>query len=546
METLQTEYLIIGSGIAGLRAAIELANRGKKVILATKSKVEDCNTYYAQGGAAAVDPIREDDNAELHAKDTLKAGDGLCDKDVTGSFSLRAFPDVIQFLIDNNVKFSKSNSNYPYELHQEGGHSRARVYCVGDYTGRAIEERLSEIAKENPNITILENHSAINLVTYNQVSSVKLPYDMCLGAYVLDRNNKIIKPIQAKKTFLATGGAGRAFQFTSNPENATGDGIAMAYNAGARIANMEFFQFHPSVLYEKNPADPAEKRFLITEALRGEKLGGILTLTPDSLDDFVLKYTEEGSHGTRDVVARAIDTEIKSRGLTNVFLNVTTRATGKSEDYLKENFPDIYKKCLEKGINMATQPIPVIPAAHYLCGGVLVNEFGLTDITGLYAIGEVSCTGLMGANRLASNSLVEGALYGKLSVLHALNTLDIGSSIKIPEWDFGSIKQEADPATLNQFWDMTRTTMTNLCGIDRNEERLQLAVKTMSALADASKDLYWNYYPTHEIIELRNLTTTAKLIAESALARKESRGCHYRSDYPEKDELYCMPSMIHK
>ena len=541
-EQIRTKCLIIGSGIAGLRAAIELSRVGEKPLLITKSRLEDSNTFYAQGGIAAVDPIRvksRSDSYVSHIDDTLKAGAGICDKSVVGSLARQSYKEVIQFLIDNGVEFTKKDGRYPFELHQEGGHSHERIYCVGDYTGRAVEKQLAAVVRSDWNIRVLENHSAIDLVT----SSYGGINPRCCGAYVLDRETRLVRTISAGTTFLATGGAGRVFQYTSNPENATGDGIAMAYKAGARVSNLEFIQFHPTVLYEPNPEDPAEKRFLITEALRGEKVRSILTLEKEILEDLVLKYDPEGSHGTRDVVARAIDTEMKSRGLKHVWLNATTKATGKSREYLEENYPQIFAKLMEKGIDMSVEPIPVVPAAHYTCGGVVVDQFGLTDIASLYAIGEVACTGLMGANRLASNSLPEAALYGMLAVAHALINISVPRR-DLPNWNYGNVSKSADPATMNQFWDMTRTTMTNLCGIDRNEERLQLAARTLSALANASKEIYWNHRPTHEIVELRNLTTVAQLIAQSALARKESRGCHYRSDFPERDEYYRRPSFM--
>ncbi len=534
----QIEFLIIGSGIAGLRAAIELSKQGKQSTIITKTTVEDSNTMYAQGGIAGVDPVRvanNEDSFESHANDTINAGKGLVNETVAHNFANQAY-ETIDFLMQEGVEFTKNGKSYPYELHQEGGHEHPRIYCVGDFTGKAIEETLVEVVKADPNITILEQHSAINLITNEK----------CLGAYVLNRETEEIVTIQAKKTFLATGGAGRVFQYTSNPQNATGDGIAMAYKAGARIANMEFVQFHPSVLYEENPKDPSEKRFLLTEALRGAKMGGILTNDKESLEDFVLNYNQEGSHSTRDIVARAIDTEMKTKGLKNVWLNVTPVVTGKSEEYIKEHFPKIYEKCLEKGIDITKEAAPVVPAAHYTCGGVLVNEHGETDIPNLYAIGEVSYTGLMGANRLASNSLTEGALYGRLAVEHALETADNEEYQTIADWETSQIKENIDVATRNQFWDTTRQIMSNMCGIDRTAERLSLASTTIDALADAANEFYWNHFPTAEIIELRNITQVAKLIVDSAKQRKESRGGHYRSDFPEMNEDYNTITIIQK
>jgi L-aspartate oxidase len=548
---IKTEFLIIGSGIAGLRAAIELSKRGKKAVLITKSKLEEANTYYAQGGIAAVDPARVEkglDSFESHIEDTLKAGDGLCLPSIVRKFVHRAFPDAIQFLINQGVEFSR-NEKGEYVLHQEGGHEDKRIYCRDDFTGQAIEEKLVENVRNNPDIKVFEYHTAVNLITRDRISKAKSPRNRCFGAYVLDRKTGEVKTFQANVVFLATGGAGRAFLYTSNPENATGDGIAMAFRAGARIANMEFFQFHPTVLYELRPENPAERRFLLTEALRGEAIGGKLTLHKNSTEDFVLKYDPRGSHGTRDIVARAIDIEMKKRGMAHVWLNVTPEVTGKSEKYIRESFPIIFDHCLKKGIDITKEPIPVIPAAHYTCGGVVVNDSGLTNINGLYAIGEVSCTGLMGANRLASNSLTEGALYGKLAVEHALakSASSQEEGVHIPEWEVRTVLPEINDAMLNRFWDTTRYTMMEYCAIERNETRLRVALDILNGIVYITNNIYWHFHPSHAIIELRNLSLVAKLIVQSAILRKESRGGHYRSDYPDKnDGLYLGPTIIQK
>lgn len=549
---LHTDFLVIGSGLAGLRAAIELSERGKSCILISKSRLPHSNTYYAQGGIAAVDPERVakgDDSYESHMEDTLRAGDGLCIPSIVQRFVQKAFPEGVKFLIDHGVPFSKADTGDRYVLHQEGGHGRPRVYCKDDYTGQAIEEHLVEIVRKQPLITVLEYHAAVSLITRNRISDVKVVKDRCLGAWVLDRKTRRVKTIEADVTFLATGGAGRAFLYTSNPENATGDGIAMAFRAGARVANMEFFQFHPTVLYEVNPENPAERRFLLTEALRGEAMGGILTLDRDSTEDFVLAYDPRGSHATRDIVARAIDTEMKKNHRPHVWLNVTAQLTGKSEEYIRQSFPKIYAHCLKKGVDLTVEPIPVVPAAHYTCGGVIVGADGQTDIDGLYAIGEVACTGLMGANRLASNSLTECALYGKIAVDAAL---DRAPSLRDPDlmpppWQGSTVHPEINPAMLNRFWDTTRATMLDYCAIDRNENRLRVAMDILNGLVQITNDIYWHFYPTLEIIELRNLSLVARLIVESALHRKESRGGHFRSDYPERnDHLFEGATIIHQ
>ncbi|MFZ7112165.1 MAG: L-aspartate oxidase [Desulfatiglandales bacterium] len=549
-ERQRTPFLVIGSGIAGLRAAIELSERGRECILITKSKLTDTNTRYAQGGIAAVDPSRVEkglDSYESHIDDTIRAGDGLCLPEIVRRFVERAYPDAVRFLIDRGVPFSTTDDG-EYVLHQEGGHAGPRVYCRGDDTGQAIEQRLAEIVTADPAIQVFEDHAAVNLITRNRITEVKSVSDRCLGAWVLDRETGLVRTIEAACTFLATGGAGRAFMYTSNPENATGDGIAMAYRAGARIANMEFFQFHPTVLYEADPANPAERRFLLTEALRGESVGGRLTLTRESTEDFVLRYDPQGSHGTRDIVARAVDAAMKEQGLPHVWLNVTEAVTGKSPAFIREHFPKIYEHCRRKGIDITAEPIPVVPAAHYTCGGVLVDAFGRTDIKALFAVGEVACTGLMGANRLASNSLSEGALYGKLAVEAALGAgFSFPIQAVVPLWQGSTVHPEANQDMLNRFWDTTRATMMDYCAVDRNEPRLQVALDVLNGLSQITNDIYRHFYPTLEIIELRNLALVARLIVESAMYRKESRGGHFRSDYPERnDQMYQGSTIIQR
>ena len=396
------------------------------------------------------------------------------------------------------------------------------------------------------NIQCLDTHMAINLITQNYLLGSTNFEDKCFGAYVLNIKNDNVFTIKAKKTVLATGGAGRVFKFTSNPSAATGDGIAMAYRAGARISNMEFVQFHPTVLYQPK-VEFGERRFLITEALRGQNLGGILTLTKDSKKDFVLSFDKRGSHATRDIVSRAIDTKIKELGLEHVCLNLTTKVTGKDKDFFQKHYPNIYKKCEENGYSLEKDPIPVVPAAHYVCGGVKVNEDGLSDIKNLYVVGESACTGLMGANRLASNSLPEGCYFAQKAAIHALQTKheDL-SSLAIPDWQSVKANKELDLATMNQFWDITREVMTNLCGIERNRQRLYLASEITASLAKSAHDIYKLFPASLQTLELRNLTLVAKIITSCALSRKESRGCHYRGDYPNKDDKFEMNTIIKK
>jgi L-aspartate oxidase len=543
-EVITTDILIIGSGLAGLRAALEASKSGKKVIILTKSKITDSNTYYAQGGITGIESIRVTngkDSYESLIENTLAAGDGLCNKEVVKYFAYNSY-EPIQFLMDQNVLFSKKNNGWI--LHQEGGHDHERIYCVADYTGKAIEETLANNVLLDKNIKIYENYLAFTLITRRKIT--KNPYinDRCVGVYAIDRINETVITFKADAIILATGGAGRVFQYTSNPENATGDGIAMAYNAGAKIANMEFFQFHPTVLYEPFEIPSNERRFLLTEALRGISMGGILTSNQDSTKDLVLKYNPQGSHATRDKVSQAIDAEMKHLGLKHVYLNVTSKITGKDPEYIKEHFPQIYTHCLKKGIDITIQPIPVVPAAHYTCGGVVVDINGKTSIQGLFAVGEVACTGLMGANRLASNSLTEAALFGKIAIIQAIKFSENKNIDNIPVWSTEGIISHADLATVNQIWDITRTTMMSLCGIDRTEERLKAAVGILGSLSDTINKIYWSYYPNDQIFETRNLVQTATLIAKAALSRKESRGGHFRSDYPQKDSKYEFMTLI--
>ncbi|MFH1637508.1 MAG: L-aspartate oxidase [Candidatus Woesearchaeota archaeon] len=530
---IKTDFLVIGSGIAGLRAALELSKH--KVALVTKKRLTDANTYYAQGGISAV-PITnkhplEGDSFESHIEDTEKAGAGICNKKVVEYFAKNAFNDVILPLIKEGVKFTESKKGYKYSLHQEGGHSSPRIFHVADYTGKAIEEALEKKARENSNITIYEDHMAIDLITKKKLG-IK-GEGLCLGAYVLDaKGNKVIT-FSAKATFLATGGAGRVYLYTSNPDTATGDGIAMAKRLGLTIENMEFMQFHPTCLYNPSPKSPDDRRFLITEALRGKNIGGILVLKRDSKEDFVkaLGYHKDGSASTRDIVSRAIDIEMKKRGLDHVYLNVTPEVTGKSAEELKEGFPEICQHCLSLGIDITKEPIPVVPAAHYTCGGVKVNINGETELKGLYAIGEVACTGLHGANRLASNSLSEAALFGKAAVAHALNNSN-REAIELKEWNIGKAVESRDEVQVAQNWDEARRMMWNLVGIARNEERLLMAKRRIRLIQEEINKYYWHYIVTLNLLELRNIAEVAGIIIDSALKRKESIGTHLRLDYP--------------
>jgi L-aspartate oxidase len=543
--------LIIGSGIAGLRAAIEMSKQGYSVSLVTKRGITDANTYYAQGGIAAVDTARAgEDSFDLHYEDTIAAGAGLCVQKTVRYFVENAFSKVVQPLMELGVDFTQqgksSKSKYKYVLHQEGGHSRRRIYCVSDYTGRAIEQKLADTAFADPNIAIHENHMAIDLITKNKLTG-ETGKDICLGAYVLDIENEVVKTFPASAVFIATGGVGRVYLYTSNSDTATGDGIAMAYRAGLSVANMEFMQFHPTCLFAPSPKTPDERRFLITEALRGKAMGGILTVEKRSKVDFVkaFGYHEEGSSATRDIVARAIDSEMKKRGIRHVYLNATSELTGKSPDKIRASFPDIYEKCLGMGIDMTAESIPVVPAAHYTCGGVVVGVNGETEIDRLYAIGECAYTGLMGANRLASNSLPEAALFGLLAVEHADCEIaqNKNKHVELPSWHTGKAVKSRDLVQVAHNWDEIRQIMWNLVGIVRNEERLLMAKNRISLIKDEIQKYYWEYIITSDLLELRNLIDISEIIVESALERKESRGTHYRMDYPQLNNIYAHPTI---
>jgi L-aspartate oxidase len=525
-----TDFLILGSGIAGLSLAIKASELGSVNIVTKKERFES-NTNYAQGGIAAV--TDKTDSFTEHIRDTMICGAGLCKKEVV-EFIVREAPPRIQELIDWGVNFTKSET-YPgsFDLGREGGHNRRRVLHSKDFTGQEIERALNEKVSHLKNVCIYENHIGIDLILSKDSASGKIEH--CLGAYVLDINNGDVHTYRAKYTILCTGGAGKVYLITTNPDIATGDGLAMAYRAGAKIANMEFIQFHPTCLYH-----PDAKAFLISEAVRGE--GGILRLKNGST--FMEKYHPMHSLAPRDIVAKAIDTEIKQSGDEYVLLDITHH----NREFLINRFPNIYNKCMEYGIDIAVQPIPIAPAAHYICGGVAVDHYGQTSIANLFACGEVSCTGLHGANRLASNSLLEAVVYS-----HRVYT-QISRQYKkttrndefIAPWDSRGTTESDDSIVVTHNWDEIRRCMWNYVGIVRSDKRLERAARRINLIQKEIHEYYWNFNVTKDLVELRNITTVAQLIVQSASLRKESRGLHYNIDYPDTRDQFKNDTVIFK
>ncbi len=517
----RTDFLILGSGIAGLSLAIKASTLGSVAIVTKKEKSES-NTNYAQGGIAAV--TDKTDSFEEHISDTLICGAGLCNKDVV-DFVVREAPPRIQELIEWGVNFTKSGEPpHLYDLGQEGGHHRRRVLHAKDLTGQEIERALHEKVAGLKNVRIYENHIGIDLILQKDNKGQTIN---CVGAYVLDIQNGEIHTYRAKYTILSTGGAGKVYLITTNPDIATGDGIAMAYRAGAEIANMEFIQFHPTCLFH-----PEAKAFLISEAVRGE--GGILKLK--SGETFMEKYHPMKSLAPRDVVAKAIDTEIKKSGDEYVLLDITHH----DRDFVINRFPNIYHKCLEYSIDITSQPIPIAPAAHYICGGVAVDHDGKTSIDNLFACGEVACTGLHGANRLASNSLLEALVFSHrvfIKIAKSFRQTEL-STVPIRPWDPGDASESDESIVVTNNWDEVRRCMWNYVGIVRSDKRLARAERRIDMIQREINEYYWNYRVTKDLIELRNITTVAKLIVQCARVRKESRGLHYNMDYPDiRDEF---------
>ncbi|BDV43421.1 L-aspartate oxidase [Geotalea uraniireducens] len=518
---IESDFLVIGSGIAGLTFALQAAEHGT-VAIVTKREVTESATNYAQGGIATV--FSKEDTFDAHVQDTLVAGAGICHEDVV-RMVVEEGPQIINNLIEWGVQFTQSGSSY--DLTREGGHSQRRILHADDVTGREIERALVAAVQENPNIRLFEHHIAIDLITEAKVLRKRLKPNRCLGAHVLDINNNTVMTFTAKVTLLATGGAGKVYLYTCNPDVATGDGVAMAYRAGATIANMEFMQFHPTTLYHAHA-----KSFLISEAVRGE--GAILRRRDGTA--FMDKYHQLKDLAPRDIVARAIDNEMKTHGDDCVYLDITH----KDPDYVRNRFPNIYQTCLEFGLDMTKEPLPVVPAAHYLCGGVAVDTNGQTDISHLYAIGEVAFTGLHGANRLASNSLLEAAVYAGRAFKHAVSQIEANSFTfpEIPEWDAGTATDSDEMVVVSQNWDEIRRFMWNYVGIVRSDKRLERALHRINLIQEEIEDYYWNFTITSDLIELRNIATVAELIVKCAQQRKESRGLHCTIDYPQRDDIH--------
>jgi len=519
--------LVIGSGLAGLGYALKVADFAP-VNLITKRGLTETSTSKAQGGIAAV--LGPDDRFEYHIQDTLTVGEGLCHEDIV-ELVVRQGPERIRELVALGAHFDPGAAN-GFDLGREGGHSRRRIIHAHDMTGAEVERILAEKVLAHPNIQVFENHMGVDLITRQKLvrrgAVVANAEESCLGAYVLNTETGQVDTFVAAITMLATGGVGKVYLYTSNPDIATGDGIAMAYRVGATIGNMEFVQFHPTCLYH-----PAAKNFLISEALRGEGA----TLIDRRGRAFMEKYHPLKDLAPRDTVARAIDLELKKSGEDCVYLDISH----KPADFIKNRFPNIYQTCLEYGIDMARQPIPVVPAAHYMCGGLVTDAWGRTAVSNLFAVGEVSMTGLHGANRLASNSLLEALVFSHQAAQMARETLPHlkpPEVAAVPEWNPYGATDSEEAVVVSHNWDEIRRCMWNYVGIVRTDRRLLRAKHRIDLILQEIQEYYWNFLITNDLLELRNIATVADLIIRMALSRKESRGLHYNLDYPERDDQH--------
>jgi len=522
-----SDFLIIGSGIAGLSLALRLANHGR-VNMVTKRNPADSNTNLAQGGIASV--FDSNDSFELHIEDTLRAGGGLCREDVV-DLVVREGPDRIRDLIALGVPFSREEGDL--DLGLEGGHSRNRIVHCADLTGEAVGRTLLDAVNCHPDIEVYRHHMGVNLIRGRHLRQHPGGTPAVYGAYVLDEQEGCVVPFAAQRTFLSTGGAGKVYLYTSNPDIATGDGLAMAYRAGARIANLEFVQFHPTCLYH-----PDLTSFLLSEALRGE--GGRLVRADGST--FMERYDERRELASRDIVARAIDNELKTSGDACVYLDLAHLDSA----FIEKRFPHIFRTCFGLGIDMRTEPIPVVPATHYFCGGVDVDDYGRSSVRNLFAVGEVAHTGLHGANRLASNSLLEALVFAERSAAAALDGFAKGGLLGEPRsWEEEGTEDLKDSVILEHDWNEARQIMWDYVGIVRSDQRLEIAKKRMDQLRETVVSLYWNCRLTRDLLELRNIILVGKLIIECALRRKESRGLHYTETYPyHDDENYATDTVV--
>ena len=518
MNVRKLDVLIVGSGAAGLSLALRLP-RSVSIGVIAKGPLTEGNTYYAQGGISAV--LDKTDSIDSHIADTLDAGAGLCDEQTVRMVVERG-PENIQWLLDEGVAFTRNRSGGDgYDLTREGGHSHRRVVHAADATGKVVETTLEEQAQARPNIQLFEHHNVIDLIVRESGDPAER---RCCGAYILDRKTGQVETFAARFTILATGGASKVYLYTSNPDVSTGDGIAMAWRAGCRVANMEFIQFHPTCLFH-----PHAKSFLITEAIRGE--GGRLLL-PDGTR-FMPAFDQRAELAPRDIVARAIDHEMKRLGADCLFLDISHRPA----EFVKEHFPTIHAKCLEFGIDITSEPIPVVPAAHYTCGGVLTDRHACTDVPALFAIGETAYTGLHGANRMASNSLLECLVFSQQAAEKIVAEMAVDwQQPEIPEWDESRVTDSDEEVVVSHNWDELRHFMWDYVGIVRSNKRLQRAKRRINLLRQEIKEYYGNFKVGNDLLELRNLVEVADLIIRSAQQRKESRGLHYTIDFPKRDD----------
>lgn len=506
------DVLVIGSGAAGLSVALNVAEHAKVAVL-SKDTLQSGSTRWAQGGIAAV--LDDEDTSQAHIEDTLNAGAGLCNYNAV-KHTVENGRDAIKWLIEQQVQFSKENGEY--HLTKEGGHSHRRIIHAADATGIAVSEALIGQAKSHSNITLFEHRVAIDLITCEKFN---LPGKGVIGAYVLNEDTGHVETYRARTVVIASGGASKSYLYTSNPDGTSGDGIAMAWRAGCRVANMEFNQFHPTCLYH-----PQAKSFLITEAVRGE--GGYLLL-PDG-SRFMHNFDERAELAPRDIVARAIDHEMKRLGADCLYLDISH----KPKDFIIEHFPTIYERCLEFGIDMSKQPIPVVPAAHYTCGGIVTDEMGRTDIPNLYAVGECAHTGLHGANRLASNSLLECVVYGRSAAQHIENIIKQKLDVPFaPDWDESQVTDSDEDVVISHNWEELRRFMWDYVGIVRTDKRLVRAQHRVDLLKNEIKEFYTNHKVTSDLLELRNLVEVSGLIIQCAMLRKESRGLHFSLSHPD-------------